>query len=93
MDDKEDFAEESPQAIDPGPADPRDAASPMIPADGAVPEAPGLEVRKPGLYVLRPQGIRPAPRSARRRFGRLRNDCPPDRRRASSRPALKPRIR
>ena len=93
MDDKEDFAEESPQAIDRGPADPVDAEPPVIPTEEAMPEASDLEVRKPGLYVLRPQGIRPAPRSARRRFGRLRNDCPPDRRRASSRPALKPRIR
>jgi hypothetical protein len=86
LDDKEDFAEESPQALDQGPADPPDAEPEVNPADA-------VEARKPGLYVLRPRGIRPAPRGARRRLGRLRNDCPPDRRRASNRPALKPRIR
>ena len=93
MDDKEDIAEESPQVLDQGPADPPDAESALTPVEGVDAELPDLEVRKPGLYVLRPQGIRPAPRAARRRFGRLRNDCPPDRRRASNRPALKPRIR
>ena len=93
MDDKEDISDESPQALDQGPADPSEPEPTVTPEDPAVPDSAGLDARKPGLYVLRPQGIRPAPRAARRRLGRLRNDCPPDRRHASSRPALKPRIR
>ena len=96
MDDTEDTAEESPQALDRGLTDPSltepgDGLSGELETDPAGPE---FEVRKPGIYVLRPRGLRPAPRASRRRPGRLRNDCPPDRRRPSSRPAaLKPRIR
>jgi hypothetical protein len=98
LDDKEDIAEESPQAVGQGPTDPpeAEAATPSgLLADEVTPEPglPEIEGRKPGLYVLRPQGLRPAPRSARRRLGRLRNDCPPDGRRSSNRPALKPRLR
>ncbi|HEV1998218.1 MAG TPA: hypothetical protein VGR61_08835 [Candidatus Dormibacteraeota bacterium] len=98
MDDTEDIAEESPQALDRGPADPAvtEPAAPGTDSPDEVeldPTTPDLEARKPALYVLRPQGLRPAPRTARRRLGRLRNDCPPDRRRPSNRPALKPRIR
>ena len=93
MDDTEDFAEESPQALDPGPAELPETEPVASPAEGIDPPAPELEAGKPGLYVLRPRGIRPAPRAARRRLSRLRNDCPPDQRRPSNRPALKPRIR
>lgn len=89
----EDFAEESPQAVGPGPADPLETEPAATPPNEIEPVAPDVEDRKPGIYVLRPQGIRPAPRAARRRVGRLRNDCPPDRRRPSIRSALKPRIR
>ena len=89
----EDFAEESPQPLGPGSADLPETEPAATPPNEIEPVAPEFEDRKPGIYVLRPQGIRPAPRAARRRVGRLRNDCPPDRRRPSNRPALKPRIR
>lgn len=98
MDDKEDFAEESPPALDRDLAEA--GANPAVPevvpppgqdeADAAV---PGLDPRKPGLYQLRPQGLRPPPRSVRKLPGRLRNDCPPDRRRASARLSPKLRLR
>ena len=99
MDDEEDIVEEGPLAIEGGPADPPGAGS--APVDEPAPEAPVPEtealpefaIRKPGIYQLRPRGLRPAPRPARRRRGRLRNDCPPDRRRESGRPPLKPRLR
>ena len=96
MDDKEDIAEESPPAIERGPADSSEAEA--DPVDGAVPPddpevVPEFVVPKPGLYLLRPRGLRPAPRPSRRHRGSLRNDCPPDRRRASDRPPLKPRLR
>lgn len=96
---KEDSAEEIPRATNPGPGDPSESAPEA--ADEAVPEVPEpdaevipeLRPPKPGIYMLRPRGLRPAPRPARRRRGRLRNDCPPDRRRESGRPPLKPRLR
>ena len=99
MDDEEHIAEEGAHASDGAPADPPVAGS--VPAEDAVAEVPPPEpevvpefaVRKPGIYQLRPRGLRPAPRPARRRRGRLRNDCPPDRRRESGRPPLKPRLR
>lgn len=98
MDDKEDFAEESPQALDRDPAEA--GATPAVPEavpspgpDEADADAPGLDPRKPGLYQLRPQGLRPPPRPVRKPAGRLRNDCPPDRRRASARLSPKPRLR
>jgi hypothetical protein len=98
MDDKEDFVDESPQALDHEAA----GASPPPPAPDVLPapeaeatEAPppALDPRKPGLYQLRPQGLRPPPRSVRKPLGRLRNDCPPDRRRPAARPSPKPRLR
>lgn len=98
MDETEEIAEEGSHTVDLGPADPP-ATEPARVDEGSAPESEPEDAsvpaadRKPGLYVLRPQGLRPAPRSARRRLGRLRNDCPPDRRRPSNRPALKPRIR
>ena len=99
MDDKEDPVEEIPRALDEVPGDTPEGAP--APADVPAPETPQAEAEvvpelhppKPGIYMLRPRGLRPAPRPARRRRGRLRNDCPPDRRRESGRPPLKPRLR
>lgn len=99
MDDIEDLAaDESPQAVGRGPADPADS----VPVPDEVPPVAEGDVRepqteldpsKPGLYVLRPRGLRPPVRGARRRSRSLRNDCPPDRRHASTRPSPKPRLR
>jgi hypothetical protein len=99
LDDKEDFlADETPQALGRGPADPSDSVpapeeAPPV-ADGDLTEpVTELDPSKPGLYVLRPRGLRPPVRAALRRSRSLRNDCPPDRRQASSRPSPKPRLR
>lgn len=98
MDDKEDFVDESPQALDHESAE----ASPPPPLPDSVPTpepeaadapTPGLDPRKPGLYQLRPKGLPPPPRSVRKPSGRLRNDCPPDRRRRAARLSPKPRLR
>ena len=97
MDDKEDLAEETPPALDlAAPGTPE--AEPLADAPSTEPQddpqvVPEFAVPKPGLYLLRPRGLRPAPRPSRRHRGSLRNDCPPDRRRASGRPPLKPRLR
>ena len=98
MDDKEDFVDESPQALDHEPSE--TGSTPVTPEVVPVPgedavEVPetGLDPRKPGLYQLRPKGLRPPPRAVRRVAGRLRNDCPPDRRRPGARLSPKPRLR
>jgi hypothetical protein len=97
MDDKEDLGEESPQAIEEGSGEPLAVPEPAAEAAAdsppPVPDPVELDPSKPGLYLLRPAGLRPAPRPGRRRRARLRNDCPPDRRRVTGRPPLKPRLR
>ena len=98
MDDKEDIVEESLPVIEQAAGDSPEAEVPPLeaaPADTAADAevTPEFVVPKPGLYLLRPRGLRPAPRPSRRHRGSLRNDCPPDRRRASGRPPLKPRLR
>jgi hypothetical protein len=101
LDEIDDIADESPQALGQGSAD-RAGTTPVpeeVPPPAPIEHVEAGEPRaeadvpKPALYLLRPRGLRPPSRPARARSRRLRNDCPPDRRHTSNRPSPKPRLR